>query len=163
MPFAKLTAACLPKMRLKPAPGDILESFGLSASPDQTSRCCIMLPASAASASRPGPSVRIDHALAIRPRSGTSIPPPIEPEKVDMTSVPPAITNQVLISWLLATSPRSSASSRRFWVGSSVLSEASFSSAMNPATLSERHHVAHDADEIIEETSHHRRDDQGEN
>ena len=51
---------------------------------------------------------------------GTSSPLPTEPEKVATTSVPPAIMNQVLISWLLATSPRSSASSSRFCVGSSV-------------------------------------------
>ena len=78
----------------------------------------------------PGPSARIIQELAIRLRSGSSRPPPIEPEKVDMISVPPAITNQVLTSWLLATSPRSSASSRRFCDGSNVLSESSPSSAM---------------------------------
>ena len=33
------------------------------------------------------------------------MPLPIEPEKVDNTSVPPAMMNQVLTSWLLATSP----------------------------------------------------------
>ena len=33
------------------------------------------------------------------------MPPPIDPEKVDNTSVAPAIMNQVLTSWLLATSP----------------------------------------------------------
>ena len=150
-PLRKFAAACLPKIRLAPAPGEILLSFGLSDSPDQTRRCCIMLPAIAASASssmgtpsaattaysswlascsRPGPSVRIIQELAIRLRKGTSMPPPIEPPKVDITSVPPAMMNQVLISWLLATSPRSSASSRRFCVGSSVLSEVSASSAI---------------------------------
>ena len=43
--------------------------------------------------------------------------------------------NQVLTSWLLATSPLACASSRRFCVGSSVFSESS--SAMT--RLSERH------------------------
>jgi hypothetical protein len=84
-----------------------------------------------ASASRPGPSTWNIHELAIRLRSGISIPPPIDPENVDSTSVAPAIMNQVLTSWLLATSPRSWASSRRFWVGSSVLSDVSFSSAID--------------------------------
>src|ERR1700736_6520758 len=89
------------------------------------------------------------------------MPPPIDPENVDNTSVAPAITNQVLISWLLATSPRSWASSRRFCVGSSVLSDASFSSAM--VRLSpQRYQVVHDADEIIQERSHHRGDDERE-
>ena len=37
----------------------------------------------------------------------------------------PASTNQVLTSWLLTTSPRSSASSSRFWVGSSERSVSS--------------------------------------
>src|SRR5690242_1668736 len=176
-PLAKLTAACLPNSRLAPESGEIFENFGLSCSPDQTRRCCIMLPAIAASASiksgtpiapitamprllpsarRPGPSARTIQELAIRFLSGTIIPPPIEPEKVDRISVPPAITNQVLSSWLLTTSPRSSASSRRFWVGSSVLSSVSLSSAIF-CLLPERHHLMHHADEVIEERSHHRR------
>ena len=37
--------------------------------------------------SRPGPSVWIIQELAIRLRSGTRMPSPIEPEKVDSTSV----------------------------------------------------------------------------
>jgi len=45
--------------------------------------------------------------LAIKLRSGIMIPLPTDPAKFDSTSVPPAITNQVLISWLLTTSPRS--------------------------------------------------------
>jgi hypothetical protein len=147
----KFAAACLPKILLAPAAGEILLNFGLRDSPDHTSLCCTMLPAIAASASinsgtpstairtysrlfasaiRPGPSAWIIQELATRLRSGITIPPPIDPENVDSTSVPAAITNQVLISWLLATSPRSWASSRRFCVGSSVLSAVSFSSAM---------------------------------
>src|SRR5579871_2707322 len=177
-PLPKLAAACLPKMRLRPEPGEILLNLGLSCSPDHTRRCCIMLPAIAASTSNrrgtptaaitvysrllascnsAGPSVRIIQELAIKLRSGGMMPPPIEPEKVDITSVPPAITNQVLISWLLTTSPRSSASSRRFCVGSSVFSVSS-SSAMFPSM--HRHHVMHHADEIIEEGAHHRGDDE---
>ncbi|MBL8046551.1 MAG: PAS domain-containing protein, partial [Anaerolineales bacterium] len=38
-PLAKLATACLPKMRLKPAPGEILLNFGLSDSVDHTRRC----------------------------------------------------------------------------------------------------------------------------
>ncbi|MGY4416470.1 hypothetical protein ACVWW4_008206 [Bradyrhizobium sp. LB7.1] len=78
-----------------------------------TSICCIR-------ASRARPSVLIIQELASRLRIGVISPLPTEPEKLDTTSVAPAIMNQVLISWLLATSPRSSASSRRFCVGSSV-------------------------------------------
>ena len=50
-PLAKLASACLPKMRLNPAPGDTLLNFGVSDSADHTSRCWIMLPAIAAMAS----------------------------------------------------------------------------------------------------------------
>src|ERR1700732_4258616 len=86
------------------------------------------------------------------------MPPPIDPENVCSTSVPPAITNQVLISWLLATSPRSWASSSRFCVGSWVFSAAS-SSAMVQAFISRPsdswHQVVHHADEIIHEGPHH--------
>ena len=54
------------------------------------------------------------------------------PEKAISTSVAPAMMNQVETSWLLTTSPRSIASSRRFCVGSSVFSELSgCSSAMS--------------------------------
>src|SRR6478672_9009451 len=182
-PLPKFAAACLPKMRLAPAAGEILLNFGLSCSPDHTSRCCTMLPAIAASASinsgtpstairtysrlfasaiRPGPSAWIIQELATRLRSGITIPPPIDPENVDSSSVPAAITNQVLISWLLATSPRSWASSSRFCVGSSVLSAVSFSSAMVFQASFQRYQLVHDADEIIEEGSHHRGDDEGE-
>src|SRR5689334_7012560 len=106
-------------MRLAPAAGEILLNFGLSDSPDHTNRCCTILPAMAArasikngtpiaaisaypsdcaSASRLGPSVWIIQALAIRLRSGDRMPPPIDPENVESTRVPPAITNQVLTS-----------------------------------------------------------------
>jgi hypothetical protein len=84
-----------------------------------------------ASPSRLAPSGWIIQELAINPRSGGMMPSPIDPEKLDSTSVAPDITNQVLISWLLATSPRSSASSRRFCVGSCVFSAPSFSSAID--------------------------------
>jgi hypothetical protein len=109
-----------------------------------------------ASAIRPGPSAWIIQELATRLRSGIRIPPPIDPEKVDSTSVAPDITNQVLISWLLATSPRSWVSSRRFCVGSSVLSVVSVSSAMVFRLSFQRYQVVHGAEEIIEERSHHR-------
>src|SRR5438477_8427503 len=191
IPLAKFAAACLPKIRLAPEAGDILLSLGLSASPDHTRRCCTTLPMIAAiasinngtpiaattaysseavSARSPGPSLRIIQELAIRLRIGTRMPPPIDPENVDSSSVAPAITNQVLSSWLLTTSPRSSASSRRFCVGSSVLSEVSFSSAIDRyppfatfQALFERRHVVHHADEVVEEGSHHRREHGGEN
>ncbi len=78
---------------------------------------------------RPGPSVRMRWAFSSSPRSETCIVP-IEPENADSASVAPAMMNQVLTSWLLTTSPRSSASSSRFWVGSSVFSERSVSSAI---------------------------------
>src|SRR6185312_16203357 len=115
-----------------------------------------------ASAKRPGPSVRICHELAIRLRSGFSMLPPIEPEKDDSTSVAPAITNQVLTSWLLATSPRSRASSRRFCVGSSVFSVSSLSSAIVSAPSVQRHQVVHDADEVIHVGPHHGHKHRGE-
>ena len=50
-PLAKFATACLPKMRLSPAPGDTLLNFGVSDSADHTRRCWIMLPAIAASIS----------------------------------------------------------------------------------------------------------------
>ena len=50
-PLAKLASACFENSRLKPASGEIFDSFGVSASNDQTSRCWIRLPASAASIS----------------------------------------------------------------------------------------------------------------
>jgi hypothetical protein len=49
-------------------------------------------------------------------------PPVMLPENVVKASVPAAMMNQVLTSWLLTTSPRLSASSSYFWVGSSVFS-----------------------------------------
>src|SRR6267154_3431199 len=179
-PLVKFATACLPKTRLKPAPGDTLLNFGLRDSPDHTSRCWIMLPAIAAiisinsgtptaastampsvlpSCSSAAPSVRSMPALATRSRSGIRMPPPIEPEKVDSTSVAPAIMNQVLTSWLLATSPRSSASSRRFCVGSSVFSAASCSSAIASAP---RNQLVHDADEVVHVSAHHARQHRGE-
>src|SRR5450432_1400022 len=181
-PLAKFATACLPKIRLAPAAGEILLNFGFSDSADHTRRCCTMLPAIAASASsnkgtpsaaistysrlctsaiRPGPSARIIQELATRLRSGIRMPLPIDPENVDSTSVAPDITNQVLISWLLTTSPRSWASSRRFCVGSSVLSVVSLSSAISGLSP-RRYQVVHDTDEIIQEGSHHRRDHQRE-
>ena len=54
------------------------------------------------------------------------------PENAISTSVAPAMMNQVLTSWLLTTSPRLSASSRRFCVGSSVFSVLSVSAMRAP-------------------------------
>jgi hypothetical protein len=48
-PLAKLASAWLENSRFNPASGEIFENFGFSESADQTSRCWIMLPASAAS------------------------------------------------------------------------------------------------------------------
>ncbi len=50
-PLMKFASAIFENSRLKPAAGEILESFGLSCSPDQTRRCCTMLPTIAASMS----------------------------------------------------------------------------------------------------------------
>ena len=47
-PLPKFAAACLPKMRLKPDIGEILEKLGFSGSPDHTRRCWTRLPAIAA-------------------------------------------------------------------------------------------------------------------
>src|ERR1700728_3320945 len=181
-PFAKLAIASLPKMRLAPSIGEIFESLGVSDWADHTSRCCSMLPAIAVITSirigrpsaansvysrfcisirRPGPSTRIIQELAMRLRNGIWMPP-IEPEKFEITRVAPAIMNQVLTSWLLATSPRSSASSRRFCVGSSERSPPSSSSAtVKQPFLPERDHVVHDGDEVVEEASHHGRQHDG--
>src|SRR5690606_19108946 len=67
-------------------------------------------------------------------------------------------TNQVLTSWLLATSPRSSASSRRFCVGSSVFSPSCPSSAMRGSPC-RRERAQHTLD-IAEIDGHHGADDE---
>src|SRR5947209_18486026 len=87
------------------------------------------------------------------PRKVLVMPPRIEPENAARMTAPPPITNQVDTSWLLTTSPRSSASSRRFCVGSSVRSASSWSSAI-VASQARRHH-AQDAFDIVEECHHH--------
>src|ERR1700760_3113031 len=184
-PLPKLAAACLPKMRFSPEAGEILSKLGISDSADHTIRCCSMLPAIAAITSinrgtpsapisiyssrcancrRLGPSTLNIQELASRLRNGICRPP-IDPENDDSTSVAPAIMNQVLTSWLLTTSPRSSASSRRFCVGSSVLSEESSSSAIAgfPAALGLRRQIVHHAVEVVEEGAHHRDQHQREN
>ncbi len=76
-----------------------------------------------------GPSIFMLCALAISPRMVTARLLLMLPENAISTSVPPAMMNQVLTSWLLTTSPRLSASSRRFCVGSSVFSVLSVLSA----------------------------------
>ena len=68
--------------------------------------------------------------LAISPRMVVVRSLLMVPENAISTSAAPAIMNQVLTSWLLTTSPRLRASSRRFCVGSSVLLVSSDSSAM---------------------------------
>jgi hypothetical protein len=106
-PFRKLTKASLPKMRLNPASGEILESFGFSPSPDRTSGCCTMLPATPAMNSprngrpsattmarisemsspiRPARSTDTMSALAMRFFSGTDRPPAAPADMVAMIS-----------------------------------------------------------------------------
>ena len=76
-PLAKLTSACLENSRLKPASGEIFESFGLSASADHTRRCWIMLPAIAAStSSSSGIAMRGDHLDADLAGTAASKPRP---------------------------------------------------------------------------------------
>ena len=77
-----------------------------------------------------GPSILMLYELAISPRMVAVRSEPMPPENAVSTSVAPAMMNQVLTSWLLATSPRWRASSSRFCVGSSVFSVSSDSSAM---------------------------------
>src|SRR4051794_11439708 len=72
-----------------------------------------------------------------------------------MTSVPPASTNQVLTSWLLGTSPRSSASSKRFCVGSSDLSVSSSPSATAHAPSAVGGELVQHAFDVAEEDAHH--------
>src|SRR3954468_23667063 len=67
--------------------------------------------------------------LAMMPRQVTSRLEPSEPEKPNTTSVAAPMTNQVLTSWLLTTSPRLTASSSFRWVGSSERSPLSSCSA----------------------------------
>src|SRR5436853_7524882 len=87
----------------------------------------------------------------------------MEPENASRMSVAPAITNQVLTSWLLTTSPRSSASSRRFWVGSSDRSVSSPSSdtwLYRNAVSVMWGKLAQHAFDGIEERAHHRADNE---
>ena len=85
----------------------------------------ISMPIFSNSRGKAGPSILISCALAMSPRMVAVRALPMLPENVLSTSAAPAMMNQVLTSWLLTTSPRSSASSRRFCVGSSVFSELS--------------------------------------
>src|SRR5262249_55300385 len=184
-PLTKLASACLENRRPKPASGEIFESFGLSASSDHTKRCWTMLPPTAASGSsrsgiataaitsrpsfsamptKPRPSMRIAPEWAIRPRSVVARPLAIEPENAIRSSAPAAITNQVLTSWLLTTSPRSSASSSRFWVGSSECSVSSWASAIGPHKTSRiGRELAQRAFDRTEEDAHHGADHQDQN
>src|SRR5581483_5029262 len=81
--------------------------------------------------------------------------PLMPPENETRTSAPPAMMNQVLTSWLLTTSPRLSASSRRFCVGSSVFSELSVSSATRLALRQLAEHALHIADECAHHATDH--------
>src|SRR4051812_41567561 len=99
----------------------------------------------------------------MNPRSVVVTPPIMSPENPIRIRVAQAITNQVLTSWLLATSPRSSASSSRFWVGSSERSVSSWPSAMGPQDsnpLCVRRKFAQHGFDRAEEQRHHRADDQ---
>jgi hypothetical protein len=82
--------------------------------------------------SNPPPSAGMRQELASRPASVAFRLVPISVENDISTSVAPEMMNQVETSWLLATSPRLSASSSRFWVGSSDFSVSSVSSAIAP-------------------------------
>ena len=53
-----------------------------------------------------GPSMRMSYELAIRPRMVVVSCELMPPENAISTSAAPAKMNQVLTSWLLATSPR---------------------------------------------------------
>src|SRR5216683_5133119 len=99
----------------------------------------------------------------MKPRNVASNPLPIAPENDMRISVPAEMMNQVLTSWLLTTSPRSSASSSRFWVGSSERSVSSRSSAMvvryGPVSRAGSKQQQHVLDRA-EERRHHRADDE---
>ncbi len=176
----------MPNSRLKPAAGEILDSLGAITSSDQISRCWTRLPPSAASissrngmataaiSSRPifsnsrgsaGPSILILCALASSPRMVVVRLALMLPENAISTSVAPLMMNQVLTSWLLTTSPRLSASSKRFWVGSSVFSVLSVSSAITGPDLralpsAVRRDVAENALQIVDKGAHHGADHQ---
>src|SRR3569623_2386922 len=81
------------------------------------------------------------------------------PENDSSTRVAQAMMNQVLTSWLLTTLPRSSASSNRFWEGSSVLSSRSASSDMRYPLLARRKFEKHVLD-VAGERAHHGGDHQ---
>src|SRR5215218_5094083 len=104
-----------------------------------------------------GPSAGMRPALASRPRSMALRSWAAPWAKRKKPSVPAPRTNHVLTSWLFATSPRSSAWSSFFSVGSKERSPLS-SSAM---ALSLDEHVQAGL-EIAEPGGHHRRDDEGE-
>ena len=144
-PLTKLASACFENSRLKPASGEILRELRLQrfGRPHQAmldhvagdrrehqqqrtggrsrrSPRCRACSATRDEAAAVDADLRSE--LAISPRNVVVRPPLIEPENASASASPPAITNQVLTSWLLTTSPRSSASSSRFCVGSSVRS-----------------------------------------
>src|SRR5947209_4657212 len=83
----------------------------------------------------------------------------MEPENESKISVAPASTNQVLTSWLLATSPLRSASSSRFCVGSSDRSVSSCSSAIDYRASRIRSELVQHAPHVAEEARHHCADD----
>ena len=91
-------------------------NIGIAAAPR------ISVPIRPASRSRSGPLTEIVPEWAISPAMLALRPAPIEPAKATSTSVPPVRTNQVLTSWLLATSPFSIASLSFLRDGSSVRS-----------------------------------------
>ena len=141
----------LPRSPPAPAPGSAPRRAA------STSMPMLLEPASAAP---PRPSAcawaLLDEAAqrgALRLRAAS------EPEKANRARVAPAITNQVLTSWLLATSPRSSASSSRFWVGSSVFRCRRVPRPWRSLYDARRELVQH-ALEIAEERAHHGADDQ---
>ena len=127
---------------LEAGPERDLGELRLEASADHTSRCCtccrrsprasaaangsaiaaiVPIPSFCMMTMRPRPSTGIACAWRSSPRSMPFMPLLIAPENDSRIRVAAPRTNQVLTSWLLTTSPRSSASSSRFWVGSSDL------------------------------------------
>ncbi len=127
--------------RFRPVRGLRLESFGCSFLPLHTQPCCTRFPATAATtriangASNMSPSswprnqtkarslrasVAISWGTARKWARRTRMPLATESAKIAITNADAAIMNQVLTSWLLATSPRLRDSPNRLPVAASV-------------------------------------------
>src|SRR5688572_12605906 len=77
------------------------------------------------------------------------------PPNMNSAMVAPSSRNQVLTSWLLATSPFLIASSMRFAVGSSDFSV----SCPSASAMALAHHADEDGFEVIQERDHQRADE----